>query len=82
MTGGLEFSLVVGWPDIFKHRVVFDIEGLEFEVMCDGGGRNQGIRYFNAMRPAELPNPSSPHFSRLRGLGHARHDRQPRSVAG
>ncbi len=59
MTVGLEFFLVIGWPEIFKHRVVFGVEGLEFEVMCDGGGRDQGIRYLNSMRPTELANPIS-----------------------
>ena len=60
---GLEFSLCIGWPEIFKHRVVFGVEGFQLEVMCGGGGRDQGIWYLNGMRSAELANPISTHLS-------------------
>ena len=59
----LGFSLCIGWPEIFKHRVVLCIEGLKLEVMRGDGGRDQGIRYLNRMRSAELANPISTHLS-------------------
>ena len=29
---GLEFSLLIGWWEVFKHRVVFGVERLQLEV--------------------------------------------------
>ena len=60
---GLELFLLIGWSEVFKHRVVFGVEGFQFEVMCGGSGRDQGIRYLNRMRPAELADPISTHLS-------------------